>query len=42
MLDIFLRGFTSPFSRNIINIIDICIHTHLSEIVSFTYEPGPN
>ena len=34
----FWGSFTSPFSRNIINIIDICIHRNLLEFISFTYE----
>ena len=34
----FWGSFTSPFSRNIINIIDICIHMNLPDFISFTYE----
>ena len=34
----FWGSFTSTFSRNIINIIDICIHVNLPEFISVTYE----
>ena len=34
----FWGSFTSPFSRNIINIIDICTHMNLPEFICFTYE----
>ena len=42
MFDIFWGSFTGPFSGNISNIIDICIHMNLPESMSFTYEKLQN
>ena len=38
----FWGSFTSHFSRNIIDIVDICIHMNLQEFTSFTYEKLQN
>jgi len=38
MFDFFLGKLYESFSRNIIDIVDICIHMSLQELISFTYE----
>ena len=38
----FWGSFTGPFSRNIIYIIDICIHMDVTEFISFAYENSQN
>ena len=42
MFDFFLGKLYESFSRNIIDIVDICIHMNLQEFISFTYEKFQN